>query len=297
MINRPTILDSAGSSSVPETPVLFLRQRASCRDGFPRGESSFRVDCTVNCVSDESAINLRVRHRFPWAAPPRFPCFSMYGRDVFRGDAFVFSQSCSFPRGEEARRPRVPFRFLFRVRQMSRKLSRIFFLIVWKTIDKFSGIEHDSYQCDFIKIVKRNLLSSVLFESTMIADWFLLNLLNFIKETKVYLTYRWWEYTRTMLRVFDMANANILDGKDDQNSSHRGNFFASEFDCYNYNTANIQLSQSHRRPYRTFSSRKTNIPSTDKTRTQRSTRNHQVSPCESTRDVGLAYRDISLSFA
>lgn len=126
MINRSTILDSAGSSSVPETPVLFLRQRASCRDGFPRGESSFRVDCTVNCVSDESAINLRVRHRFPWAAPPRFPCFSMYGRDVFRGDAFVFSQSCSFPRAEEAYRPRVPFRFLFRVRQMSRKLSRFF---------------------------------------------------------------------------------------------------------------------------------------------------------------------------
>lgn len=107
MINRSTILDSAGSSSVPETPVLFLRQRASCRDGFPRGESSFRVDCTVNCVSDESAINLRMRHRFPWAAPPRFPCFSMYGRDVFRGDAFVFSQSCSFARGEEAYRPRV----------------------------------------------------------------------------------------------------------------------------------------------------------------------------------------------
>lgn len=190
MINRSTILDSAGSSSVPETPVLFLRQRASCRDGFPRGESSFRVDCTVNCVSDESAINLRVRHRFPWAAPPRFPCFSMYGRDVFRGDAFVFSQSCSFPRGEEAYRPRVPFRFLFRVRQMSRKLSRFFFLVVWKTIDKFSGIERASYQGDFIKNFKRNFLFSALFESTTIADWFLPNLLKFLKKTKVYLTYR-----------------------------------------------------------------------------------------------------------
>lgn len=65
-----------------------------------------------------------------------------------------------------------------------------------------------------------------------------------------------------MLRVFDMANVNILDGKDDQNSSHRGNFSASEFDCYNYDTANIQLLQSYRIPYRTFISRKTNIPST-----------------------------------
>lgn len=180
-----------------------------------------------------------------------------------------------------------------------------FFLVVWKTIDKFSGIERPSYQADFIKNFKRNFLFSALFESTTIADWFLLN---FLKKTKVYLSYRWWEYTNDVTRIrygfeyfrglrwsksFKSSSSNYPH----VTLSRRGNFSASEFDCCNYDTANIQLFQSYRRPYRTFISRKTNIPPSDKIWTRRSTRNHRVFPCESTRDVGLAYRDISLSFA
>lgn len=144
----------------------------------------------------------------------------------------------------------MPFRFLSRVRQMSRKLSRFFFLVVWKTIDKFSRIERVSYQGDFIKNFKRNFLFSALFESTTIADWFLPNLLKFLKKTKVYLTYRWWEYTNDVTRIrygeckcfrrlrWSKSSKSSSSTYPNVTLSHRGNFSASEFDCCNYDTAN-----------------------------------------------------------
>lgn len=61
-----------GSLSRPEHgPRLFFSvDIGTSGTGYRvRGESSFRVDCTVNCVLDESAINLVARHRFPWEEP------------------------------------------------------------------------------------------------------------------------------------------------------------------------------------------------------------------------------------
>lgn len=149
----------------PETHGSFSPSagQSSQRLGIRRvhGESSFRVDCTVNCVSDESAINLRGATPIPVGNGAL--CLSRVFLRVPTRIALsvvtpLFSPgSSSFPRGEETRPSRpapLPPSCTANVAEIVAIhffLSFFFFLpflfgeSVWETTDKFNGTADISF--------------------------------------------------------------------------------------------------------------------------------------------------------